>query len=79
MKGKMRQKVYNYIVKYMKENGYAPSVREICQGVGLSSTSSVHNHLSNLEEEGKIKMRGNSPRAICIIGYEFVKQNENGE
>lgn len=57
MRGEMRQKVYDYLIGYVKENGYAPSVREICEGVGLNSTSSVYNHLSNLEEEGKIKMR----------------------
>lgn len=76
MIGGMKQKVYDYLVEYIKENGYAPSVREICEGVGLKSTSSVYSHLSTLKKEGKIKMRGNSPRAIHVIGYEFVKKEE---
>jgi SOS-response transcriptional repressor LexA len=71
-----RQKVYDYLIKYIEEYCYAPSLREICVGVGLKSTSSVYEHLSKLEEEGKIKMRGNSPRAIKVIGYGYVKLDE---
>lgn len=74
MAGKTRQKVYDYLIDYIKEHGYAPSVRELAEGVGLKSSSSAYNHLSKLEEEGKIEMRGNSPRAIKIVGYEFVKE-----
>lgn len=74
---KTRKKIYKYLIDYVKEYGYAPSVREIAEGVGLKSTASVHNQLSKLEEEGKIKMRGDySPRAIKILGYEFVKKND---
>lgn len=76
MGNKTKQKVYNYIVKYIKENGYAPSVREICQGVGLSSTSSVHNHLKKLQKEGLIEIRGNSPRAIRVVNYKFIKKEK---
>lgn len=74
MAGETRQKVYDYLIEYIKEHGYAPSVREIAEGVGLRSSSSAYNHLSKLEEERKIEMRGNSPRAIKVIGYEFVKK-----
>lgn len=73
MAGETREKVYNYLLGYIKEHGYAPSVREICEGVNLKSTSSVFSHLSKLEEEGKIETRGNSPRAIRIIGYGYTK------
>lgn len=74
MASKTTQKVYQYLVKYIMEYGYAPTVREICKGVGLKSTSSVYCQLRKLEEEGKIKMRGDcSPRAITILAYKFVK------
>lgn len=73
---RVRQKIYDYLVEYFKENGYAPSVREIGEAVGLKSTSSVFSHLTILEEEGRIETRGNSPRAIKLIGYEFVKERE---
>lgn len=74
MASKTTQKVYQYLVKYITKYGYAPTVRDICVGVGLKSTSSVYCQLRKLEEEGKIKMRGNSSRAIKVIGYEFVKK-----
>lgn len=68
-----RDKVYDFILEYIEKNGCAPSVREIAEEVGLKSTSSVAHHLSVLEEEGKIEIKGNSSRAIKLVGYKFVK------
>ena len=76
MASETREKVYNYLIEYIKEYGYAPSVRDICEGVDLKSTSSVYSHLSKLKDEGKIEMRGNSPRAIRIMGYGYMKLDE---
>lgn len=62
-----RQKsVYDGIVNFQKEHGYAPSVRELCTICGLASTSSVYAHLKTLEEYGYIKKREGSPRTITI-------------
>lgn len=69
--------VYNFLVEFIKKNGYAPCLKEICAGTYLSSTSSVRNHLLELEDEGKIKMKPNSPRAIKVIGFQFVKMGES--
>jgi SOS-response transcriptional repressors (RecA-mediated autopeptidases) len=73
IKGTGRERVYNFIVEFIKNNGYAPSVREICVGTDLSSTSSVYAHLLKLEDEGKIEMKRKSTRAIKVIGFQFVK------
>lgn len=73
---KMKDAVYNFIVEFIKKNGYPPCLREICAGTYLSSTSSVYNHLLALEDEGKIKVKPNSPRAIKVIGFQFVKMEE---
>lgn len=75
-KGTSRERVYNFLVHYIKENGFAPSVREISIGIGLNSTCTVRNHLLKLEDEGKIEMKRNSPRAIKVIGFQFVKMEE---
>ena len=75
-RGTGRERVYNFIVDFIKKNGYAPSIREICSGTYLSSTASVRNHLLALEDEGKIRMKPNSPRAIKVIGFQFVKMEE---
>lgn len=66
--------VYRFLVKYIKDNGYSPSIREICIGTDLSSTSSVYNCLLKLEEERKIEVKHDSPRAIKLIGFELVKK-----
>lgn len=77
--GTTRQRVYDFLVEFMTENGYAPSVREICVGTGLKSTESVYNRLLKLEDEGKIEIKkGYSPRAIKLVGYKFVKVEESG-
>ncbi|WP_026477838.1 transcriptional repressor LexA [Alkaliphilus transvaalensis] len=59
------------ILQYMKsqinEKGYPPSVREICEAVGLRSTSTVHGHLSKLEDKGYIRRDATKPRAIEIL------------
>lgn len=72
-----REKIYDFIVKFIAENGYTPSVREICEAVGMKSTSTVHHHLSVLEDMGKIEMKLKQPRAIKVVGYEFRKREES--
>lgn len=68
--------VYDFLVEFITENLYAPSIREICDGTYLSSTSSVYSHLCKLEEEGKIEIKAYSPRAIKLVGYKFVKAED---
>ena len=71
-----RQKqVYDFLVKYVKEHLYAPSIREICEGVGLASTSGVHAQLKILEAKGYIEIKEYEPRAIKIKGYRLVKND----
>ena len=50
-----QQQILDYIKEEILKKGYPPTVREICEKVGLSSTSSVHSHLNTLEENGYIK------------------------
>lgn len=50
------EQVLNFIREYSAENGYAPSIREICAGVGLRSTASVNYHLKNLQQKGMLTL-----------------------
>ena len=63
--------IYLFLIKYFKENGYAPTVREIGKGVYLSSTATIKYYLDALEKKKKIK-RGSSARAICLTEYTLV-------
>lgn len=68
-----REKVYNFVISYMQEHLYAPSVREICEGTGLKSTSTVYTHLINLEMEEKIKFEG--IRRISPRGFKLEQDS----
>lgn len=63
----MQRKVYIFLKEYVEQYNYAPSVRDICKAVGLSSTSTVHGHLSRLEAKGFIRKGDGKSRAIEII------------
>jgi len=63
---RMQQKVYDYIVAFIRERGYPPSVREIGEAVDLRSPSTVHFHLKNLAEAGYIEKGAGKGRAITL-------------
>lgn len=69
--------ILDYIKKQVKVKGYPPSVREICKGVNLKSTSTVHRHLKILEEKDYIKRDPTKPRAIEITNKNYFEINEN--
>jgi len=61
------QAILNVIKSNIRQKGYPPSVREIGQQVGLSSSSTVHTYLKRLEEKGVIRRDPTKPRAIEIL------------
>ena len=76
-KNKSRERIYSFLVDYIEKNGFAPSIREICTGTNLKSTSNVRSYLEKLEDEGRIEMKRYSPRAIKLVGYEYRKVEES--
>jgi len=62
----MQQRIYEYISRCIREQGYPPSVREIGEAVGLKSPSTVHFHLKHLEELGVIVKGSGKGRAITL-------------
>ena len=61
----MEQNVYSYIESMIENEGYAPSVRDICRALGIRSTSTAHACLSRLDQKGYIKKdRGNPARFV---------------
>lgn len=59
-------KILDFIRRYHADHGFPPSVREIGEAVGLSSTSTVHFHLTNLQRQGKITHHPKWPRTITL-------------
>lgn len=74
--GRQRQ-VLDYLVNEVRNKGYAPSVREIGMALGLRSPSTVHQHLTALEQKGFIRRHGERMRAIEVVDKSLV-QNGDG-
>lgn len=65
-KEKRIQETLNYIESYTAQHGYAPSVRDICEALGVKSTSTVFSDLRELEEAGHISSDEKKSRAIRL-------------
>ena len=73
-----RQKeAYDFIVKYMEDNGFCPTIMEIQAHMNYASPACVWTILRELEYKGKIELpiKG-APRAIRVIGMKFVKEDK---
>ena len=61
-----RKQILDFIAEAVRERGYPPSVREIGEAVGLTSSSTVHAHLAVLQREGYLRRDPTKPRAIEV-------------
>ncbi|MCD8158935.1 MAG: transcriptional repressor LexA [Clostridiales bacterium] len=68
-----QQRIYDYIKKYIEEYNIPPTIREICDSVGLTSSSTVHTHLANLEKKGYIIRKKSKNRHIEITEKGFYE------
>ena len=75
---KRQRQIFDFIIEKKRQVGYPPSVREIGAGVGLSSSSTVHSHLTALEKKGLIKRDPTKPRALEIMGDKYSDSHEDG-
>lgn len=66
-----QRQVLQFIKDEIRAKGYPPSVREIGEAIGLSSSSTVHGHMARLEEKGYIRRDPTKPRAIEVLGGDF--------
>jgi repressor LexA len=62
-----QRQVLEFIDAEIRERGYPPSVREIGEAVGLSSSSTVHAHLAALQDKGYLRRDPTKPRAIELV------------
>jgi repressor LexA len=65
---KRQQEILDFIRRYGAEHGYPPTVRDIGKAVGLASSSTVHQHLANLEQLGLLRRDPSKPRALELLG-----------
>lgn len=70
VKKSQTEKVLEFIENFTEKNSYPPSVRDMCQGLNISSTATIVYHLRKLEKQGKLTRDSKKNRAIEIIGQE---------
>ena len=68
----MREQIYEFLISFIADVGYPPTIREIADHFHLS-TSTVRYRLTDLEKLRLIEVHG-VPRGIKINGYKFVKE-----
>lgn len=76
---KRQTQVLDYIKQFLTDNSYPPSIRDIQEGVGIKSTSTVSKDLIKLEEEGYIKRSNLKSRGIEIIGNDLQTNNNDSQ
>jgi repressor LexA len=64
---KRQQEIFDFIKSYAGEHGYPPTVRDIGKAIGLTSSSTVHAHLANLEKAGLVRRDPSKPRALELL------------
>lgn len=62
-----QRQVYDFISRFVAENGYSPSFEEIGKGLELSSLATVHKHITNLEKKGLLTRDYNRSRSIDLL------------
>ena len=70
---KRQQEIFEFIKRYSSEHGYPPTVRDIGKAIGLTSSSTVHAHLANLEKLGMLRRDPTKPRALELLGQAAKK------
>jgi len=69
---KKRKQILDFVTKYQKNKGYAPSLEEICKKFDLASVSTAHFHISKLRDLGYLSKEKNKPRSIRTLGHETM-------
>jgi repressor LexA len=64
---KRQKEIFDFIKRYSDKHGYPPTVRDIGKAIGLTSSSTVHAHLANLEKIGMLRRDPSKPRAIEVL------------
>ena len=65
---KRQREIFDFIKSYSARHGYPPTVRDIGKAIGLTSSSTVHAHLANLEKLGLVRRDPTKPRALELLG-----------
>jgi repressor LexA len=74
-----QQQILEVVDAHLVRHGYPPTVREIGEAVGLTSSSTVHAHLANLERLGHLRRDPTKPRALGVVGRDAGRESAVAE
>ena len=66
---KRQREIFDFIAKFIKASGFAPSLDEIGAAFSLRSLATTHKHLANLQDKGYIRRKWNRSRSIVLTGW----------
>jgi len=73
---KRQRQILDFIAQYIQQNGYAPTLQEIANAIGVSSLATVHEHLQALERKKVIKRFSGQVRGIELLDRTFLNKDE---
>lgn len=68
---KKQKELLDFVAKFIAEHGYGPSYREIMNGMGYKSVSTVAIHIDGLISKGYLRKRDNSARSLEVVSADF--------
>lgn len=73
---KRQKQILDFLMQYIDASGYAPTLKQIAQALGVSSLATVHEHLQALEKKGLIRRKSGSTRGIVLTDH--IPQSNQG-
>lgn len=73
---KRQKQILDFLSQYIDANGYAPTLKQIAQALGVSSLATVHEHLQALEKKGLIRRKSGASRGLVLT--EHIPQISHG-
>ena len=70
---KKLEEVVRYIDRYCDENGFPPTVRDMCRDLGIKSTATAYSYINRLREQGYLNKADNKKRAVSVRSTSVVK------
>lgn len=73
---KRQKQILGFIKQYIEANGFAPTLKDIAEAIGVSSLATVHEHLATMERKGLIKKREGSVRGIELAEETMISTSD---
>ncbi len=74
-----RKQICQFIDRFRKRKGYSPSIRDVCIGVGIKSTSNVWYHFQTMERDGILRRELGISRSVVVVTQGRIKAKSRRE